>query len=421
MKSIFYTLSVAWKEIQLISRDRGSLALLFLLPLLIGSLTGMINIQVAGGGDEAGILVDVSLVNEDEGLFGERIADAVPEIDELEVQTAATVAEAEDLVNRGEVAAAVVIPSGFSDDINAHKPTEIEVIIDPTQQQSASIVTGIMNHVVDEVTVWGEVQHGVRTILEESGALEGASPELQQATGAQIMGVMMTTLNDMRQDPAIVVTSEDLEGATVEGGITLFLAYLFPGFTVMFAFFVVGMTAESMLKERESGTLRRLVAAPLPRGTMLAGKVLAYMLLVCLQVVVLFTIASTVFDMPLGTSPLGLVILTLVMAFVATALGMLVAAIAKTAKQAGDIGTILGFVLAGIGGALPTTPTPLSRAGGVIGAITKLTPHAHAVEGYYSLMAENATLGQILPEIGILLGMGLLFFAIATWRFRFEA
>lgn len=34
-----------------------------------------------------------------------------------------------------------------------------------------------------------------------------------------------------------------------------------------------------------------------------------------------------------------------------------------------------------------------------------LTPPVHAIEGYYGLMAENATLVQILPEVGILLGI----------------
>ena len=420
MNTVFYALSVAWKEIQLIAKDRGSLALIFLLPLLIGSLTGGINAQLWGDDDDAAILVDISLVNDDEGLFGERIADTLQEIDELEVRLVDTVGEAEDLVNGGDVVAAVVIPSRFTDDINAYTPVEIEVVVDPAQPQSAGIVTGIMNQVVAEVTVWGEVQYGVRTILEQSGALEGASPAVQQATGAQIMGVIMTRLNEMRQDPAIVVTSEDLEGTTVEGGILSFMAYLFPGFTVMFMFFIVGMAAESLLEERESGTLRRLAAAPLPRGAVVAGKMVAYLLLVCLQVAVLFAIAHFAFDMPLGSSPVGLIALTVVTGFVATALGMLVAAIATTAKQAGNIGTILGLVLAGIGGSMPMTGKPLTRAGGALGTIAKLTPHAHAIEGYYSLMAEDATLIQILPEIGILLGMGVFLFAIATWGFKFE-
>ncbi|MBN1178537.1 MAG: ABC transporter permease [Anaerolineae bacterium] len=420
METVFYTLSVAWKEIQLISKDRGGLALLFILPLLIGSLVGGINVQLNSGSEDGGILVNVSLANEDAGIFGERIADALLEIDALDVQVRDSAAEAEALVSAGDVAAAIVIPTGFSDDIDTHTPTEIEVIVDMAQIQSANIVTGIMNQVVDEVTIWGEVQYGVYTILAESGALEGAGPEVQMATGAQIMGVIMTQLNQMRHDPAIVVASENLEGATVEGGIILFLAYVFPGFSVMFVFFIVGMAGASILKERESGTLRRLVAAPISRGAIIAGKMIAYILLACLQVTVLFTVAKVAFDMPLGESPLGLVVVTVVVAFVATALGMLVAGIVKSAKQADDVGTILGFVLAGVGGALPMSAEPLSRAGGVVGVISNLTPHAHAVEAYYSLMAENAALIDVLPEIGTLLAMGLVFFAVALWRFRFQ-
>ena len=35
-------------------------------------------------------------------------------------------------------------------------------------------------------------------------------------------------------------------------------------------------------------------------------------------------------------------------------------------------------------------------------------------------MAENETFSQILPEIGILLAFGIVFFLIAVWRFRYD-
>ena len=420
MNAISHILSVAWKEIQLIAKDRGSLAVLFLLPLLFGSLYGSINLQMAGNGNDPTILLNICLVNEDAGIFGEEVAKALGGIDELEIETFDTVAEAEQRVAEGEAAAAIVIPADFTQQINAYTPTSIEVIVDPAQPESASIVTGIMNQVVAEVTIWGEVQYGIRTILDESGVLAEASAEVRRAVEAQNLGVIMTRLNEMRRNPAIVVTSEDLEGAQIEGGITLFFALMFPGFTVMFAFFTVGMSGASLLNEREAGTLRRLLAAPIPRGAIIAGKMLAYMMLVCLQVVVLFGVANVFFDMPLGKSPVALVLLTLVLALVATAMGMLVAALSKTAKQADNTGMVLGFVLAGIGGCIAMSPTPISRTEGFMSVLSKLTPHAHALEGYYSLMAENATCAQVLPEIGILLAMGVVFFLIATYRFKFE-
>jgi ABC-2 type transport system permease protein len=56
-----------------------------------------------------------------------------------------------------------------------------------------------------------------------------------------------------------------------------------------------------------------------------------------------------------------------------------------------------------------------------MGTIAKFIPHSYAVEGYYRIMAENGGFIQVLPQVGILLGMGVIFFVIALWRFKFEA
>jgi ABC-2 type transport system permease protein len=420
MNTISRTLAVAWKEIQLLAKDRGGLAVLFLLPLLFSALYGSINLQV-NRPDGGIVLLDVGLVNQDDGIFGQEIAKALKGIDELDVETFDSVADGEQQVAEGKATAAIVIPAGFTQDIDAYTSTSVDVIVDPAQPEAATIVTGIMEQVVAEVTIWGEVQYGVRTVLDESGLLAGASVEEQRAVGAQTMGAIMTQLSELRRTPAIVVASEDLEGASVtfEGAIQTFFAYLFPAITVMFVFFVVSSAASSLLAERETGTLRRLLAGPIPPGAIIAGKMLAFGLLVCLQLAVLFAVGSIFFGMPLGKSPVGLVLLSLVVALVANAMGMLIAALAKTSKQADNVGVVLGFVLAGVGGCVGLA-APITRLGGFISVLGQLTPHAHAVEGYYSLMAENATVFQILPQVGILLGMAIVFFAIATWRFKFD-
>ena len=400
-------------------KDKGSLALMFLLPLLLGCMMGAAN-TVMGGSEEATILLHVCLVNEDSDVFGTEVAKAIESIDELDVNTYGTAGEAEAQVIEGDAAAAIIIPANFTADINAYAPTTIEVIVDPGQPESASIVTGIMNQVVAEVAIWGEVQYGIRTLLDESGVLAGASVEEQRAIGAQTLGVVMTVLNDMRRTPAIAVVSEDLEGVEVENWVQTFMALLFPGFAVMFIFLNITWSASSLLTERESGTLRRLLAAPLPRGTVIAGKMLAYTILACLQVLLLFGVAHIAFAMPLGQSPLGLAVLTVVVALTSAALGMLIAALARSANQAANTGVILGLILAAIGGCMTMSATPIFRSTGFMGTLANLTPHAHALEGYYSLMAENATLVSILPQIGILLAFGVVFFLVARWRFKFE-
>ncbi len=420
MKWVYDTLSVAWKEIQLMISDRGALALFFLLPLLIGFVMGGANLA-AKSGEEAAILLKVGLVNHDSGHFGQEVEKAIESIAELKVERYDAVAAAEERVAKGEAAAAIVIPADFSEKIKSYTPTSVEVIVDPGQPESASIVAGMMNDVVAEVTIWGEVQYGIRTIHDESGVLVGVSPQERQAAEAQTLGVIMTTLNEIRRTPAIAVVTQDLEGVILEGGWEAYLALMFSGIAAMFIFLNVTWSASSLLRERESGTLRRLIAAPIARGAIIGGKIVSFMMLSCTQVILLFGVAAAFFKIPLGSSPPALVALTLAVALTSATMGLMVAALAKSANQAGNIGLILGFVLAGIGGSIAVANTPFIRQGGFLGTLASLTPQGHAIEGFYSVMAEKAGFAQVLPELGVLLAMGIVFFLISTWRFRFES
>ncbi|MEJ2570489.1 MAG: ABC transporter permease [Anaerolineales bacterium] len=413
-------LAVAWKELQLIARDRGALAIFFLLPLLLSTIQGGANAVANSEEAAAAILLNVQLVNEDPGDFGREVVNAIENIDELAIASPATVEDAEESVRQGEAAAAIVIPADFSASINAYEPTEIEVIVDPAEPESASIVSGIMNQVVAEVTIWGEVQYGIRSVFDQSGLLGDLNAEQRRGIDAQNLGVIMTSLNELRQDPSILVVNESLEGEEVDAGTNDFFAYMYPAYTVMFIFFVIGTCATSVLREREAGTLRRLVASPIPRGAVIGGKMLAFMVIPCLQTIVLLGVAHVFFDTPLGQHPLALIVLTVIVAAVATSMGLLMATIAKSVSQADSLGTMASFVLAAIGGAIPVAPLLLTRAEGFISILTRFTPHAHAIEAYYSIMAENAGLVDVLPEIGFLVGMGVIYFVIAVRRFKFE-
>ena len=419
MKNLRFTLAVAWKEIQVMVRDRGALAMLLLFPILLSSVQGGANLKVAAEGATPAILLHVGLVNGDGGVFGGEVSKALKTIDVLDVETFTDAEAAEDEVAKGSIAAAIVIPADFSQKIDGYIPVDIEVIVDPAQPESVSIVTGIMNQVVTEVSIWGEVQYGVRSVLQNSGLLDVATPEQMSAIEAQNMGVIMTRLNEIRKNPAIEVVSEDMEGDVAQGGIMWFISYLYAAYVVLFIFFVVGTCAESIQGERETGTLRRLVAAPIPKSAVIGGKMLGLMVIPCFQVVLIFSIGKLFFGIELGQSPGGLIVLTLVTAGVSTSLGLLLATLVKSKKQAGDMGTLLGFVLGFAGGAIPIAPLLMTRMDGTMGIISRFVPHANAIEGYYKLISENAKLVDILPEIGILLGMMAVFLLIAVKRLKF--
>jgi len=166
-------LSVAWKELQVRARDRGSLAILFLLPVLIGSLLG----SVQGGSDsgeqdaDPGIHVGVYVVNDDDGPYGEQVVSILREMPVLELDTSADALTADREVGNGNKLAAVLIPADFSQRIDAYEQATVRVLVDPVQAEFGSIVTGLVSYAVSPAMVQGEIQHGIRTLLADSGLL----------------------------------------------------------------------------------------------------------------------------------------------------------------------------------------------------------------------------------------------------------
>jgi ABC-2 type transport system permease protein len=407
------TLAIAWKDLLIVLKDRGVLAVYFLMPLLFASLLGMAFGNVSG--EEAQIEIDILLVNQDTGSYGQTLADGLKETGVLVVEELASAAEADQRVADGDAPAAIVIPTDFSARIDAGEPVEIPVIQDPTQVQAAEIVAGIVNQAAAEVGLLGELRFGIHSVLAQAPDYDQAPPELVEAIEAQTLGVMWTQVQQMRQDPVIAVKDEAIAGAE-EAEPWNPIDWYIPGFTVAFAFFLVGQMASSLLLEKEEGTFRRLLSSPMPRASIISGKILAYMVVVLLQVILLFTVGYALFKISLGDSPLALALLTLVLALASASLGLLLGALCRTSQQAERVGQVLGFVLLALGG----TIFPTFNMEGLMGILSKLTPSAWAIQGYMRVMSEGWTLIQVAPNILVLLGFAAVFFVLAVWRFKFD-
>jgi ABC-2 type transport system permease protein len=427
MKVIRSSLTMARKDLKVLFKDRGQLAVLFAMPLLFALVFGgsaALMVGSDGPGGEPEFVVKAYVVNEDQGPYGEQAVAALRSIRSLRIYTARTVDAADQKVAEGEAPAAILIPADFSAQLDANQPTTVQLIKDPAQQEEARVVVGILNAALTELSTMAEIQYGIRAVYVKAGALEGADTGVARAAQAQTMGSIWAAVQEMRQNPAIAVRSEDLAGEVKEIPVSgLVFSFYVPMFATMFAFFLIGMMAASILGEREAGSFRRLLAAPIFRGTVISGKMLAYVGVVFLQMLLMFGVGSVLFDMPLGDSPLGLLTLTLSLALAATGLGMLLGSLARTSKEAGNIGMVLGFLLYFASG---QTGGSISRTGfesGLAGFqfyLSQLTPHSHAFDGYLKLMLGGAGAADILPNIFALLGFGLVFFLVGLWRFRFE-
>jgi ABC-2 type transport system permease protein len=137
----------------------------------------------------------------------------------------------------------------------------------------------------------------------------------------------------------------------------------------------------------------------------------------------LLGVGNVLFDLPVGHAPLALAVVTLALALASTGMGMAVGSVARTRKQAGNIGMVLGFVLflaSGITSSGMYLSNPAFQAEGLTYYLALLTPNAHAFDGYIKLMLQSGDLVDILPNMLALLGFGVVFFLIGVWRFKYE-
>jgi ABC-2 type transport system permease protein len=406
--------AVTVKDLQVFFKDKVIVFTIFALPLIVSLIAGS---PYLGGGEDV-INLPMILVDQDPGKYSDDIVDILEDIDELELSEMSSFEEATALVGEGQMLAAVYIPSDFTQRVEDYKQAEITVVIDPGQAQYSTMITTIMEEVTEPVLIQGEMRYGTRTVMADVGLLDSDNPDEVKAAEAQNEGAISNQMEEIRNNPKVEVRKEHYENATEFNPPNIFSIFI-PSFTVLFAFFVVPILSVELIREREEGTLRRLVSAPISSGSIVAGKILAFLLVVILQVSIVFGVANLAFGMPLGDSPLGLLILTLALGFAATSLGLMLAGLAKSRSQANSLGLMVVFGIGVLGGCFPLGPMLLSRTEGFLGVISKLTPQAHALEGYRILIVEAGGVADVLPQVGILLGMGILFFLIARWRFKF--
>jgi ABC-2 type transport system permease protein len=424
MNAIRLTFAVTWKEIQLLLRDRGAMALYFLMPLMLAGLMGgpqAINWQADAAAEGPAITLKLAVVNEDEGTVGAQVVDALKQVDIFIVQTIPDAVQADELVADRETDAAVIIPAAFSRQIETYSPTDVQLILDPSQAETAGLLSGVLDTIIDEFNLVSEIRYGIHTLLDESGVLAEAEPGFQEAVEAQTLGVIMTQLNERRANPAINLVSEDMSGHSRSEYLGLILVSMFPGYAVLFAYIVVTAVTDAMFSEKESGSFRRLLAAPIPPAAIIGGKMLAYMLLIGFQILVMILVGGLLFGMPTGQSPLALILVTFAMALSVTAIGMFLAAVTRNQAQANSLGLVVVLVMGAIGGCIISIPEMLVfRSQSFMGTLARLTPQGHVMEAYVRVMGEGAGVVDVLPQIGALLGISLVLYLLAIWRFRFE-
>lgn len=396
---------IAAKDIKITLRDRNSLLVMFLLPMIIISIVGLA--LAPEYAEEDGF--DVLVVDLDNGEASRGLIEFLEDPDNyLHVEMESNEFAARERVKPdattmvSEQITMVVIPRGFTEDLMLGKDVEIQLIVDPTLVDQNEWVKTLVESYARRLTT--------NVVAVKTVAAYGIPVRAEE----QISEIVEVAGQFADPAPVSVVT-ESVSPADV-AEFTSFTQNV-PGFAVMFLLFTtVQAGAVSLLLEQESGTLSRLVIAPLRKADIIGGKITSNFIKGFLQLTVLLTFGHFVFDLNLGSDMLALLVLMAAIALASTGLGLLLATLVKTHDQANSVALLIVMTTSAIGGSW----WPLFLEPKFMQDLAHLTITYWAMQGFYDLLYFDLGFSGILTEVGVLLLMAVLFFIVTISRLRFE-
>lgn len=209
----------------------------------------------------------------------------------------------------------------------------------------------------------------------------------------------------------IKIEREQLAGAQVTNAAA---TRVVGGWAMMFLLFSLSGMATSLFEERKAGIFLRLLASPVRRAHLLWSKYLFGIAIGLVQLIALFFAGRLMFGIDVTSNFANLVVICLAAAMACTAFGMLLASITRTQAAAQGLATLLILTMSSIGGAwFPTSFMP-----DFIQQLSQLTVVYWSMEGFALVLWNGCTFAELLPTVGVLLGMTALLVGVSLWRFR---
>ncbi len=351
-------LLISLKDLRARLRDRSALLIGIVVPLGLAFIFNSIFSGISGNSEA----ISLGLVNADHGpvaaRFTGQVLGAISRSGLIVVHREPAEATARALAAKGTLSAVIIIPAGFSARVESGRPASMRVIGNVDAPISAEIARSIAVGYADDLN---------RARLSVATVVHGTRPARPLPPGE------IQALASRAAAAAAPVAVRDVSAKSKELDQKSFFA---AGMAVFFLFFTVQFGVTSLLEERNDGTLARLLAAPIPRASILGGKMLTSFLLGLISMTVLVVATSLLFGAAWG-NPLGVAVLIVAAILAAMGIMALIAGFAKNAEQAGNWQAVVAVVLGLLGG----TFFPISQAPGVLSSISFIAPQAWFLRG----------------------------------------
>ena len=380
---------IAWKDLRASVRDRSAIAVAVVAPLVLAFILSSVL-------PDEELDVTYGFVDEDGGrvaqAFSTGVLDAIAK-DFATVRELESRSEAVTRAKNDEIAAAFVIPEGFSEAVESGGGGTLEVVGNPESDVGAPIAESIAEAFVREL-------NSLSLSIATTTTLTGQQPTEEFIR--RVRGVAQGI------EPPVALDQESADSREFDDK-TFFAA----GMAVFFLFFTAQLGATGLLRERRQGTLTRLSAAPVSRNSILIGKGLFTFVLGVSSMAILIVASSLLLNASFGDR-VGVSLIVLAAVFAAMGVQSLVTALARTDEQAASFGSVVAVTLGLLGG----TFFPLSQAPGVIASLSYITPHAWIMRGLGDLSGGGASIGDLIPSLVALLSFGLVTISLALLFLR---
>jgi ABC-2 type transport system permease protein len=355
------------KELRSVQRDR------VLVIFVIYAFTFAIYTQAKGTSSEVNN-ASIAFVDEDQSTLSKRLFEAFYP-PRFKPPRAIKADEIDSAMDNGSFMFVVVIPPRFEADARAHRAPQVQVNVDATAMQQASIGAGY----------------------------------IQQILADTILSFLRRSESDLATPVKIVIRK-----AYNPNGDTSWFSSIVAIINQITTLTII-LTGAALIREREHGTIEHMLVMPLSAFEIALAKVWANGAVVLVAVTAsLFFVVRMILAVPIAGSPalfLGGVVLYL---FFATALGVFLGTITRTMAQFALLIILLIIVLQLLSGG----NTPVESQPDWMQHLTLILPSRHFVAFSQAIIYRGAGLETVWPQFLAVAGIGLLLFVFSLSLFR---
>ena len=367
-------------------RVRTNIFFVFVFPMVLILVLG-----ATFGGSSSPRL---GVITQGSGPLGTALVQKLERTPHLRVVPVADPAALLTQVQRGNLAAGLVIPPGYDRVIRAGHGVILRYMARPDQssQQLGETVQGAVSQ---QAALLGAARFAVTersatsfdTGLAEAARISPAVPSISVTQTSAGTALFSKTLGQFD------------EGAWTE--------------LLLFIFLIALTGAVALIETRRLGLSRRMLATPTAPGTVIAGETLGRVLIAVIQAAVIILGSALLFGVRWG-QPIAVAAVVILFALVGAGAGILLGTLFRNEQQAAGISLLLGLGLGALGGCM----VPLEVFSPTMKRVAHITPHAWGNDAFAKLVGHGASITGILPQLGVLAAYAAVLLTLATWRLR---